>query len=101
MVSSPGSLSVQQKLALASLCLEKARGAKDSELALQLCDGAEAALSGIKSSQRKALMASKEDEDQALSERIATSYINLGTLQSSLGSSDKTQANFKKAVQWG
>ncbi|KAK3818644.1 MAG: WD40-repeat-containing domain protein [Benniella sp.] len=101
MVSSSGSLSVQQTLELVSLCLEKARGAKDSELALELCDGAETALSGIKGSQRKALMASKKDEDQALSERFATSYINLGTLQGSLGRSDKTHANFKKAVQWG
>jgi len=101
MVSSPGLLSTQQTLDLASLCLENARGTKDAALALQLCDGAEAALSGIKSAQRKALIASKKDEDQALSERIASSYIDLGTLQDSLGRSDKARANFKKAVQWG
>ncbi|KAK3821479.1 MAG: hypothetical protein J3Q66DRAFT_386314 [Benniella sp.] len=51
--------------------------------------------------QRKALIASKKDEDQTLSERIASSYIDLGTLQDSLGRSDKARANFKKAVQWG
>ena len=101
MASSLGSLSVQQTLKLTSLCLEKARGTKDSELALELCDDAEAALSGIKSSQRKALITSKKDEDQALSKGIATSYINLSTLQGGLGRSDKAHANFKKAVQWG
>jgi hypothetical protein len=99
MVSSPGSLSVQHAVDLASLCLENARK-KDAELALELCDDAAVALSGIRSSQRKALVSSKKDEDQTLSKRIAASYINLGTLQGSLGRSDKTHANFKKAVQW-
>ncbi|KAK3805552.1 MAG: WD40-repeat-containing domain protein [Benniella sp.] len=101
MVSSPRSLSVQQILGLTDLCLENARGAKDVELALELCDDAEVALSGIKGSQRKVLIASKKDEDQTLSKRIADFYINLGTLQGSLGRSDKARANFKKAVQWG
>ncbi|KAF9364980.1 hypothetical protein BGX34_011817 [Mortierella sp. NVP85] len=101
MVSSSGSLSVQQILELANLSLENARGVKDAELALELCDDTEVALSGIKGSQRKALIASRKDEDQTLSKRIATSYVNLGTLQGSLGRSDKAHANFKKAVQWG
>ncbi|KAF9350443.1 hypothetical protein BGX34_001220, partial [Mortierella sp. NVP85] len=101
MLSSLGSLSVQQTLKLTSLCLENAHGAKDSDLALELCDDAEVALSGIKSSQRKALITSKKGEDQALLKGIATSYSSLGTLQGSLGRSDKAHANFKKAVQWG
>ncbi|KAF9362696.1 hypothetical protein BGX34_005674, partial [Mortierella sp. NVP85] len=101
MVSSSGPLSVQRTLVLANLCLENARGAEDAELALELCTDAEAALSGINGSQRKALIASKKDEDQTLSKRIADLYINLGTLQGSLGRSDKKHANFRKAVQWG
>ncbi|KAK3813932.1 MAG: hypothetical protein J3Q66DRAFT_411217 [Benniella sp.] len=32
---------------------------------------------------------------------LELSFINLGTLQDSLGRSDKAQASFKKAVQWG
>jgi len=92
---------VQQTLELTSLSLENARRVKDAELALELCDDAEVALSGIKGSQRKALITSKKDEDQTLSKRIADLYVNLGTLQGSLGRSDKAYANFKKAVQWG
>jgi hypothetical protein len=68
---------------------------------LELCVDAEAALSGIKSSQRRALIASKKGEDQTLSKRIAASYVDLGTLQDSLGRSGKAHTNFKKAVQWG
>jgi hypothetical protein len=98
---STGSLSVQQALKLTSLCLENSRRAKNPELALELCDDAAVALSGIKRSQRRALIASKKDEEQALSKRVAASYVNLGTLQGSLGRSDKAHANFKKAVQWG
>jgi hypothetical protein len=48
-----------------------------------------------------ALTASKKDEDQTLIKRIATSYIDLGILQGSLGLIGKAHANFKKAVQWG
>ncbi|KAF9350073.1 hypothetical protein BGX34_001426 [Mortierella sp. NVP85] len=98
---SPGSLSVQQALKLTSLCLENSRRAKDPELALELCDDAAVALSGIKRLKRRALIASKKDEEQALSKRVAASYVNLGTLQGSLGRSDKAHSNFKKAVQWG
>ncbi|KAF9348872.1 hypothetical protein BGX34_002198 [Mortierella sp. NVP85] len=101
MPSSSRSLSVQQTLGLTSLCLENAQGTKDTELALEFCNDAQVALSGIKGAQRKALIASKKDKDQTLSKRIASSYINLGTLQSSLGRSNKAHANFKKAVQWG
>ncbi|KAF9360137.1 hypothetical protein BGX34_007929 [Mortierella sp. NVP85] len=88
-------------LDLVSLCLENARGTMDSELALELCYDAEAALSGIKDPQRKALLASKKEEDQTLSRRVATSYVNLGTLQGSLGRNDKAHVNFKKAMRWG
>jgi hypothetical protein len=101
MVSSSGSLSIQQTLGLTSFCLENAQGTKDTELALEFCDDAQVALSGIKSAQRKVLIVSKKDEDQTLSKRIASSYTNLGTLQSSLGRSNKAHANLKKAVQWG
>ena len=92
---------MHQTLELTTICLESAQGSMDAELALELCVDAEAALSGIKSSQRRALIASKKDDDQMLSKRIATSYVDLGTLQDSLGRSDKTHTNFKKAVQWG
>ncbi|KAF9351413.1 hypothetical protein BGX34_000576 [Mortierella sp. NVP85] len=100
MVSSPRSFSAQQTLSLTSLCLEYAQGATDAQLALELCDDAEVALSGIKRSQRKALTASKKDEDQTLIKRIATSYFDLGMLQNSLGLFGKAHANFKKAAQW-
>jgi hypothetical protein len=99
--SSSGTLSIKQTLELVNLRLANARGTKDAELALELCGDAEAALSRIKGSQRRALIPPKQDEDRTLSAGVATAFINLGTLQSSLGRSDRTRANYKKAVQWG
>ncbi|KAK3805370.1 MAG: hypothetical protein J3Q66DRAFT_423168 [Benniella sp.] len=74
---------------------------QDSELALELCDDAEGTLSGIKGSQRRTLIPPKKDEDRILSDGVATAFNDLGILQDSLGRSDKAQASYKKAVQWG
>ncbi|KAF9346922.1 hypothetical protein BGX34_003523, partial [Mortierella sp. NVP85] len=95
------SLSLKQTLELVNLGLANARGTKDSELALELCGDVEAALCGIKGSQRRALIPPKKDEDRTLSDSVATAFVDLGMLQDSLGRSDKAQASYKKAVQWG
>jgi len=99
--SSSGALSLKQTLELVNLCLDNAQGTKNSELALELCGDAGASLSGIKRSTRKALIPPKKDDDRTLSDRIATAFTILGTLQDSLGRGDKARANYKKAVQWG
>jgi len=94
-------LSLKQTLELVNLRLANARGTKDSELALELCGDANAALCKIKGPQRRALIPQKKDEDRTLSDGVATAFIDLGTLQDSLGRSNKAQASYKKAVQWG
>jgi hypothetical protein len=99
--SSLSALSLEHIQELISLCLKSARRTKDPELALELCGDAEAVLSGIKGSLRRALVPPRKDEDRILSEGIAAAFINLGTLQDSLGHGDKAQVNFKKAMQWG
>jgi len=99
--ASSGALSLKQTLELVNLRLANARGMKDSDLALELCDDAEDTLCGIKGSQRRALIPPKKDEDRTLSDGVATAFIDLGMLQDSLGRSDKAQASYKKAVQWG
>lgn len=101
MPSLPRLLSVQQTLVLTSICLESAQKSENTELALELCSDAEAALSRIKGSQRKSLITSKKDKDQTLSKGIANSYANLSALQGGLGRSRKARVNFKKSVQWG
>ncbi|KAK3806091.1 MAG: hypothetical protein J3Q66DRAFT_422285 [Benniella sp.] len=99
--ASSGTLSLKQTLELVNLRLANARGARDPELALELCHDADATLCGIKGSQRRALILSKKDEDRALSDGVVTAFMDLGMLQDSLGRSDKAQASYKKAVLWG
>jgi hypothetical protein len=68
---------------------------------LELCGDAGTALSGIKGSQRRAVIPPKKDEDRTLSDGVATAFTDLGTLQDSLGRSNNAQASYKKAAQWG
>ncbi|KAF9365999.1 hypothetical protein BGX34_006884, partial [Mortierella sp. NVP85] len=98
--SSRSTLSPRQALKLANnICLDNARQAKDSEVALQLCDDAEVALSHVKRASKAPSV--RLDDQQTLFKEIADVYIGLGKLQDGLGQSDKAQANYKRAELWG
>jgi hypothetical protein len=98
--SSRSTLSPRQALELAhNICLDNARQAKDSEVALQLCDDAAVALSHIRRANKAPSV--RLDDQQALFKEIADVYIELGKLQDGLGQSDKAQANYKRAELWG
>lgn len=99
--SSRSALSSQQALEFASnICLDNARKAKDSDVALQLCDDAEVALSHLRRA-NKVSSAGHTDDQRALSKEIANVYIELGRLQNGFGQSAKAQANYKRAELWG
>ncbi|KAK3821567.1 MAG: WD40-repeat-containing domain protein [Benniella sp.] len=93
-------LSLQQLLVLANICISNARKTKDLDVAQELCHDAETALSRIKKKSPATLASLKGTEDQSLCEGIATAYTDLGELQISLGRGDKAQANYKNAEQW-
>lgn len=94
-------LSPQQLLEFSNVCLENARKTKDAEVALQLCDSAEAALSQMKKAVKAFTPPGHSEDHQSLPKEIAAVYFELGKLEDSLGHSDKAQANYKKAEQWG
>ncbi|KAI8595916.1 hypothetical protein EDD21DRAFT_408766 [Dissophora ornata] len=100
--SSRDLLSPHTALEVASIHLENARQAKNPELALTLCNEAEAALSRIKRAAKKALISPPFSvEDQTLRVGIATAYFEHGKLVESLGYRTKAQASHKKAQKWG
>ncbi|KAI8602649.1 hypothetical protein EDD21DRAFT_403485 [Dissophora ornata] len=94
-------LAPQTALDLASVHLENARKAKNSELALTFCKDAEKALARIKTSVRKTYVSSSRAEDRALCNEIATTYSELGELLDGLGSPTKAQACYKNEEKWG
>ncbi|KAG0006797.1 hypothetical protein BGZ65_003539 [Modicella reniformis] len=94
-ISSPrGGLSPQQLLELANVYLENASKVNDSTIALVLCYDTEVSLGQVKK-------AAKNVEDQALRERIATTFIGLGRLLDSQGYRDEALAFYKKSEKWG
>ncbi len=98
--SSRSTLSPQKMLDLASSYLETARKTKDLEIALVLCDDAEASLSQMKKSLRKA-HAPETLADQTLRDKIATVYFEHGKVLKQLGQHDIAQMSYKKAQKWG
>ncbi|UAW64649.2 pentapeptide repeat-containing protein [Mycoavidus sp. HKI] len=98
--SSRSALSPQKTLDLANCYLENARKAKDLEIALVLCDDAEASLSQMKRALRKA-HTPETLADQTLRTKIGTVYFEHGKVLENLGHSDKAQVSYKKAEKWG
>ncbi|KAF9983943.1 hypothetical protein BGZ65_001253, partial [Modicella reniformis] len=95
-ISSPsrGNLSLQQVLELADIYLGNACKVNDPTIALILCHDTEVSLTFVKN-------AAKNVEDQALCERIATTFIGLGKLLDSQGYRDEALAFHKKSEKWG
>jgi len=94
-VSSPrASLSPQKALELASVYLETAFNATDSDIALVLCHDTEMTLSQA----RKSV---KHDKSSTVVQGVATAYIGLGKLLESRGHVGGAQASFKKAEKLG
>ncbi|KAG0316229.1 hypothetical protein BGZ99_007002 [Dissophora globulifera] len=99
--SSHGTLSPQQTLELANLHLEDARKTKDPEIALVLCNDAEAALSRIKKAAKKTLKTPLSVEDQTLRHRVATAYLEHGNLLEGLNHIEMARVSYEKAEKLG
>ncbi|KAI8346012.1 hypothetical protein B0O80DRAFT_491370 [Mortierella sp. GBAus27b] len=96
-VPSPkGTLSPHQALELIGIFLEGAKKANDGDVVLILCHHAEAALSQAKGSAKKATT-STDPEEQALRERVAEAYVNLGRLMDGREYRVEAEALYKKA----
>ncbi|KAG0248439.1 hypothetical protein BG011_010272, partial [Mortierella polycephala] len=95
-----GNLSPQDALEFAKIHLENARKSNNPNLISTLCADADAALSRIKRSVRKALILSQSVNDQALCNGIVIVYVEHGKLFDRMGSRDKAQASFDKAKKW-
>lgn len=83
--SSRSELSPQKTLELANFHLNHARNTDDPELAVALCDDAEAALFRVK----------KSVGDRTLREEVAQLYFEHGRLLNELGHGDKAQTSFR------
>lgn len=94
------SLSPQQSLELANVCLASARTTKDLDVAQELCRDAGAVLSQIKRAFSIALASLETTEVQVLRDKITATYSDLGDLQGSLGQSDKALVSYRNAEQW-
>ncbi|KAF9360000.1 hypothetical protein BGX26_010837 [Mortierella sp. AD094] len=99
-LSSRSVLSPQKALELIHFYLENARKAKDPEIALVLCDDAEASLSLMRKIAKKA-QDPQNSADKPLREQIATAYFDHSELLERLGHHDKAQVSYKKAEKWG
>lgn len=94
-VASPlGSLSPQQALNLANVYLENAYNLNDPALALVMCHDTEVSLFQAKK-------AAKSTKDQAVTEGIASAYVDLGKLLERHGHGSESQAICKKAEKLG
>ncbi|KAF9980585.1 WD_REPEATS_REGION domain-containing protein, partial [Modicella reniformis] len=82
-------ISPQKTLELANFHLNNARRVNDPELALALCDDAEAALFRI-----------KNFGERALRDGVATAYFEHGKLLDNMGQVDKAEISFKKAEKF-
>ncbi|KAG0350787.1 hypothetical protein BGZ54_003642, partial [Gamsiella multidivaricata] len=94
-------LSPQKELKLAKVYVENARKIKDQEIALVLCDDAEAALSRMKRAVKKTLTIPLSVEDQALNDGFASVCLEHANLLESLGYSEMAQASYKRAGKRG
>ncbi|KAG0366091.1 hypothetical protein BGZ54_005823, partial [Gamsiella multidivaricata] len=99
--SSRKALSLQRGLEIANLHLDNARKTKDPEIALALCNDAEAALSRMKRAAKKTLKLPLSDEDQALRDRFAGACLEHANLLESFGYIKMAQVSYKRAEKWG
>ncbi|KAG0352492.1 hypothetical protein BGZ54_002755, partial [Gamsiella multidivaricata] len=96
--SSPrNALSPQMELELTNIYVENARKTKDREIALVLCDDAEAALSRMKRAVKKTLTSPLSVGDQALRDGFAGACLKHASLLESLGYSEMAQVSYKRA----
>lgn len=93
-------LSPHQVLQLTNMFLENASKADDDDIALILCQHAEAALSEAKSTSKKA-SSSSDPDDQVVSKNIAAAFYKLGNLLENHGYRDQAQVFFNKCKKWG
>jgi hypothetical protein len=80
--------------------LENAYNLDDHDIALVLCQHAEATLYQAKGGTKKS-SATTDPEEQAIREKIATAYYNLGELLENQGHPNVARAFFKKSEKWG
>ncbi|KAG0220885.1 hypothetical protein BGX31_010414 [Mortierella sp. GBA43] len=100
-VPSPkGALSLHDVLQLTNIYLENASRANNNNVALVLCQNAEAALSQMRSSSKKP-PTSSSDNEQATHGDVAAAYYNLGRLLEHHGYRDEAEAFHKKCKKWG
>ncbi|KAG0216951.1 hypothetical protein BGX31_000395 [Mortierella sp. GBA43] len=101
-VPSPkAALTPHQVLQLANIYLENAHKSDDHDIALVLCQHAEAALSEAKGGPKSASAPSSDPNGQAVREKIATAYYHLGELLENQGHRDIAQTFYKKSEKWG
>lgn len=86
-------------LQLTDVFLDNAYKIGDIDVALVLCQHAEGALTQARGTTKK--VSRTEPEDQALRERIATAYFDLGKLLDSQDLQAEAQAFYKKSEKWG
>ncbi|KAG0041642.1 hypothetical protein BGZ83_001517, partial [Gryganskiella cystojenkinii] len=98
--SSRIALSPQKELELAFFYLEHACKNKDREIALALCDDAEAALCRMKRAAKKTPATPLSVEDQAQRCRIADAYFKHSDILANLGHMELAKASYKKAKKW-
>ncbi|KAG0305573.1 hypothetical protein BGZ98_003921, partial [Dissophora globulifera] len=99
--SSHGTLSPHKTLELANIHLENARKTKDPEIALLLCNDAEAALSRIKRVAKNNLNTPLSVEDQALRDGVAIAYLEHGNLAEGLNHIEMAKVSYRKAEKLG
>lgn len=97
--SSSPKTSPQKALEYTHVCLKTARETNELELALVLCNDAEASLSQVV--KKVPAMSPKNGEDPTLREGIAAACFELGKLQEQLGLGSKANISYKKAEKWG
>ncbi|KAI8601485.1 hypothetical protein EDD21DRAFT_353638 [Dissophora ornata] len=88
-------------LEVAKVHLKNARETENSELALTFCGEAITALSRIRRSVRKTLVASSCAEDRSLRNEIAATYLEFGRLLDRLESRSKAKACYMNVEKWG
>ncbi|MCX8567208.1 MAG: WD40 repeat [Glomeribacter sp. 1016415] len=98
--SAQSALSSKEALDLANFYLESARQTKAPNIALVLCENAEASLSQMKRALKRAQMP-QSLADQTLRNKVGQAYFERGQLLENLGQSEKAQTSYEKAEKWG
>lgn len=96
-----GALSLQQALELSHVYLENAYKTKNRSVSLELCHNAEAALSQVKSANKKYSVQLKNAGYRALLGQVDTAYIDLSKILEIQGCQDEAKVICKKTEKWG